>query len=188
MKSTFIVSCLLFQLSVLAQEAKPVLLPTPQDWRFERLDFPPSFAPELNYDAFEELRFAPGMFDPNSDTHFTYLLAIQFNEAFDTSEKNLNAFFVKYYQGLCGAVGKDQSLKLDEIESNLKRIKKNKWQGDALIFDSFNGGTKLEIYLDLEWLPQSKSEGLLFAIVSSQPFDAKGWKSFYAIKDDLELN
>ncbi len=35
----------------------------PPDWRYERIDFPLPFAPELRYTGVAELRFAPGMFD-----------------------------------------------------------------------------------------------------------------------------
>ena len=41
------------------QERPALLPPTPENWRFERLEFPLSFAPELKLKGYEELRFAP---------------------------------------------------------------------------------------------------------------------------------
>ncbi len=42
-----------------AQDKNSSLLPVPEDWRFEKIDFPLDFAPDLDYQGFEELRFAP---------------------------------------------------------------------------------------------------------------------------------
>jgi len=44
-----------------AQEEKPILLPIPADWKYEKIDFPLDFAPEAASKGFEELRFAPGI-------------------------------------------------------------------------------------------------------------------------------
>ena len=50
-----------------AQEAAaPILPPAPEGWRHERLAFPLDFAPDIELEGYEELRFAPGMFDPGS--------------------------------------------------------------------------------------------------------------------------
>jgi hypothetical protein len=59
-----IVTCLsLVLLTVQAEpQPKPELLPSaPKGWRFERIDFPLPFAPDLPHRGFEELRFAPGI-------------------------------------------------------------------------------------------------------------------------------
>ena len=41
----------------------------PAGWRSEVIPFPLDFAPSLTHRGFEEIRFAPGMFDP-ADTLF----------------------------------------------------------------------------------------------------------------------
>src|SRR6187402_1986296 len=46
--------------------------PTPAGWRSETIPFPLDFAPSLPYRGTEELRFAPGFFEPTSETYFTY--------------------------------------------------------------------------------------------------------------------
>ena len=52
---------------LLGQEPE-LLPPAPAGWRFERIDFPLDFAPDIEHEGFEELWFAPGMFAPESDT------------------------------------------------------------------------------------------------------------------------
>ncbi|MHC4535416.1 MAG: hypothetical protein ACYS6K_15805, partial [Planctomycetota bacterium] len=46
-----------------AQVATPKLLLAPVDWRFEAMPLPPRFAPKVKWTGFEEIRFAPGVFD-----------------------------------------------------------------------------------------------------------------------------
>ena len=46
----------------------PFSMPTPEGWRTETIPFPLEFAPELEYEGLEELRFAPGMFDAAAAT------------------------------------------------------------------------------------------------------------------------
>ena len=55
----------------------PPLVQVPEGWRHERLDFPLSFAPELEFRGFEDLSFAPGMFALNSDSYFSYALGLR---------------------------------------------------------------------------------------------------------------
>ena len=81
---------------------EPELLPTaPDGWRFERIDMPLSFAPDLDYQGFEELRFAPGMFQPESASYFSYVLALRIAEDLNVDEAFLEDFLTSYYVGLC---------------------------------------------------------------------------------------
>ena len=50
----------------------PFTFSAPKGWRSERIPFPLSFAPAMKYQGFEELRFGPGMFQPESETYWTY--------------------------------------------------------------------------------------------------------------------
>ena len=78
-------------------------------WRYEKLEFPLSFAPELKYEGFEELWFAPGMFDPESPTYFTYA----FKMVLTGERPDVREFLLTYYTGLCRAVGKEKNIELD---------------------------------------------------------------------------
>ena len=88
------------------QESPPVpfLLPTPDGWRTETIPFPLPFAPDLQYVGLEELRFAPGMFDPESEDSWTYAFVwwLPLGTAIDreTLESDLEA----YFRGLTQAV------------------------------------------------------------------------------------
>ncbi len=64
--ATLLTGLLIFVLQDHAQEVQPRMMTLPQEWEFEYLEFPLAFAPDLEYNGFEELRFAPGMFDTAS--------------------------------------------------------------------------------------------------------------------------
>src|SRR6187431_1090728 len=109
-------TCMGLMLAAIAAEPQPQpeLLPqTPADWRFERIDFPLSFAPELKYKGFEELRFAPGMFKPDSDTYFTYIFAMKITDEVALDAAALQALLETYFRGLCRTVAKEKKFDID---------------------------------------------------------------------------
>ncbi len=81
-KQLYIITTLfLFGYSLsMAQDNNPFILKTPTDWRYEKIDLPLDFAPSINYNGFEELRFAPGMFDREAEKYFTYVFVISIEE------------------------------------------------------------------------------------------------------------
>jgi len=108
--------CLNFVLAAIVSEPQPQpesMLPTPADWRFERIDFPLSFAPELTYEGFEELRFAPGMFTAESETYFTYIFGMKITNDAALDAAELKSLLETYYRGLCRAVAKDKKFDID---------------------------------------------------------------------------
>ena len=64
---------LIFSMQSQAQETEQELLLAIEDnWRSERLSFPISFAPSLDYKGYEEVRFAKGWSKKDSDEFWTY--------------------------------------------------------------------------------------------------------------------
>ena len=51
------------------------------DWKGERIVLPPKFAPDMKLTGVEEIRFAPGMFKPESETFFTYVFVFALSGA-----------------------------------------------------------------------------------------------------------
>lgn len=81
-------------------------------WKGERLVLPPGFAPDLGWNGIEQIRFAPGMFDPQEPDFFSYAIVFLLAAEADTSEKILEKELLTYYRGLSKAVmgGKGQSV------------------------------------------------------------------------------
>ena len=114
---SFIITLLIIINSSYTQETKAYLLETPTEWRFERMDFPFSFAPELDYIGYEEIRFAPGMFDTLSPSYFTYIFAVKIFNKNEINKSEIYTFLSEYYRGLCHAVAESK-----EMEVNTSKI------------------------------------------------------------------
>jgi hypothetical protein len=86
--------------------------PLPKGWNKETIPFPLSFAPQLKYQGTEELRFAPGFFDPQSPGYWSYGFVWWLDGKPELNEKTLNESLPAYFTGLCKAAAA-KSLKLD---------------------------------------------------------------------------
>lgn len=75
-------------------------------WRGERIELPPGFAPELGWKGVEQIRFAPGMFQPDAEDFFSYVLVFRLDQGADTSEATLEGELLTYFRGLANAVMK----------------------------------------------------------------------------------
>jgi hypothetical protein len=90
--------------AVHAQEPVP-RWPVPDGWRSETLRFPLTFARELPFKGVEEVRFAPGMFEPEAPGYWTYSFVWALEAEPDLSHKAIEAAVPRYFAGLCEAVG-----------------------------------------------------------------------------------
>lgn len=90
---------------------------TDASWRKETIPFPLEFAPELPYRGLEEIRFAPGFFDPKAPGYWTYAFVWWIDETGPRLERaTLEANLKDYFVGLTKAVAKDK------FEPDLSRI------------------------------------------------------------------
>ena len=160
------------------------LLPaTPEGWRFERLDFPLSFAPDLELAGFEELRFAPGMFEPAAAGYFSYALALRIEGDVLVDEAFLRDFLARYYRGLCAAVGADRPGGIDlsgfavELEPEGEG-----YRARVDMVDAFVTGQALRLDLSLAVDPRPGRTEVL-GVASPHPRDAAIWKDLDAIAE-----
>jgi hypothetical protein len=148
-----------------------LLPPPPAGWRSERLSLPPDFAPELEWRGVEDLLFAPGMFAPDSDSYFSYVLALRIESELEVDESFLEDFLEKYYRGLCRAVGEERSLGLDltKVHARVRRGGGG-FHADVAMFDPFTTGAPLDLALELEVRPAPRATEL---IGLASPLDAE---------------
>jgi hypothetical protein len=166
---------------LLAQEPArpPELLPhAPPGWRRERLDFPLGFAPELSFRGYEDLLFAPGMFEPDSESYFSYALALRLEGDVPVDEASLASFLETYYRGLCRAVGEERGLALD-LASVRARVSRDGEQLRARVeaFDPFvpsitGEPLALEVELTCRAAPRATE---VLGLVSPLSMDAPIW-------------
>ncbi len=95
--------------NLIANEPKDeIRLDVPNDWRGERIALPPQFARDMKVKGVEEIRFAPGMFQPEAKDFFSYVIVFRLEGQPKLTVGSLNAELLTYYRGLAGAVGRGQ--------------------------------------------------------------------------------
>lgn len=95
---------------------------TPETWKSEVILLPPRFAPDLDWHGVESIRFAPGMFQPDSESFFSYLLVFLIGADDDVSETTVHEQILVYYRGLARAVmgGRGIPVDTDSFKLNLE--------------------------------------------------------------------
>lgn len=174
--------------------SKPELLPEePRDWRFERIDFPLPFVPALKYDGFEELKFAPGMFDAKSDTYFTYVFAMKITNDVSINAKPLKSMLETYFRGLCQTVAKGTDFKIDASkivatvrEDHYEAPHSRHFSVTLDSYDPFVTGKPLQLRLEMLVVKMGKNDQRIFAAVSPKPADSPVWKPLRKLKQEFQ--
>src|SRR4051812_23762235 len=81
-----------------ADEKEKLVLHT--DWKGERIELPPGFAPRMTLRGVEEIRFAPGMFDARADSFFTYAFVFSVPKNQALTQEVMQSEILIYYRGL----------------------------------------------------------------------------------------
>jgi len=189
-------TCLSFVLVAIAAEPQPqpeLMPPTPADWRFERIDFPLSFAPDIKYKGFEELRFAPGMFKPESDTYFTYVFAMKITDDVTLDAPALQSLLETYFRGLCRTVAKEKKFDIDtsKITAQVRADQPDAaparhFRAAVESFDPFVTGKSLTLNLEMIVIDTSRTDHRIFAAISPKPTDSPIWKLLRTLKDQFK--
>ncbi|MBI5683478.1 MAG: hypothetical protein HZC54_00225 [Verrucomicrobia bacterium] len=182
--STFLLLTLLAPLRAAGPE-HPAILKEPADWRFERMAIPPGFAPDIKLTGSEEIRFAPGMFDPNSSNYFTYVMVILADGAPELGAADLKEFLETYYRGLSAAVGRSKGFSPDagQMRAVVKPAPpgpdaKNRFVAEVIFFDSFSDGRKINLHVEAVVIPRPASkQTCLIMLVSPSSKDAAVWQT-----------
>jgi hypothetical protein len=76
----------------------------PAGWKSEVIPFPLEFAPAITHRGVEELRFAPGFFDPDKPGYWSYAFAWRTDDAAALDGAALAGELTAYFRGLIAAV------------------------------------------------------------------------------------
>jgi hypothetical protein len=173
------------------QSATPKLLPAPVDWRFEAMPLPPRFAPKVKWTGFEEIRFAPGVFDNSSPNYFSYVIALSVNGTSAIDAAGIKDFLETYFRGLLPLVGQRKGLTVNasqiaaEIAPAQTKPKTNaRYQGTVTIIDTFTDGRKTTLNVEADVLPQEAlKKTYVLLLLSPRARDSKIWKTLRGIRD-----
>ncbi len=153
-------------------------LHAPNDWRFEKLEFPLSFAPNLPLTGHEEVYFSPGWNRPESQEFWTYSFAWVLEEPFAIGKENMEQYLKEYYDGLMKAVGDFDTVKTTISLKNTS----NGYTGKVETLDGFF--TKETINLNIAIEKQFEGEFWLFRL-SPKEMEHPVWKVLKTVKRKL---
>src|SRR5262245_24762641 len=91
-------------LVVACRSAGPAPWATPEGWRAEQIPFPLEFAPSLPHQGVEEIRFAPGFFDPAAPGYWSYTFVWRLDAAAPFDAGVVGSELTTYFRGLIAAV------------------------------------------------------------------------------------
>lgn len=173
-------------------------LPKPEGWRTERIEFPPPFAKDLDYKGFEDLRFAPGMFKAEAPDYFSYALLFWIDGAMSFEPTSIEKDLLKYYKGLCGAVGKSRKLDIDlsKFSVQVKKLdQKGKLGGEDAdrfeatieMVDAFVTGKPLTLHLEC-WARgvEGGKRSCFFALASPKEKSGAIWETLRKIQTGFQ--
>lgn len=150
-------------------------------WKGERILLPPGFAPDLKLKGIEEIRFAPGMFQPDSDSFFSYVLVFSVADKPELTKDVIHKETLVYYRGLATSVLKSKGKKVDTGKFTLE-LKKAKEAKDAPKGVKADGISHYVGTLDwIEPFATAKAQKLNFEIQAwSDPKTGKNYLFFCA--------
>ena len=188
-----LIGLILIGLQSRAQDARPQMLTIPSDWNSEVLNFPLDFAPELEYQGLEELRFAPGMFDTTAPDYFTYMFAMELEGKHDFGIPQTKKFLAGYFRGLSSAVGEGKDIVVDTslitvtvVRPDIKTGKHEGYFVTVNFIDTFTGGRKVTLNMEAVVLYQKDGEKTYIqALISPQPKYSATWKELYQYRKTL---
>lgn len=183
----FIILFLINSVISFGQEHETVLN-SPDNWQSEIIPFPLGFAQEINLVGFEDLRFAPGWNDPNSQEFWTYMFAWYVEMGSPMTENTLNEYFSIYYDGLMGVTDNNQgdTSNTNQLDKTLSLfIKTNEgFVGKMRTYDRFfkKDYVTLNIKVKESFCPETNKQ-IILCEISPKAFDNEVWGIF----DDVKL-
>lgn len=185
------ITCLLLD-DAAAQDRIAVEIATPDGWRTETLSLPTGFAKDMQLTGFEEVRFAPGMFQPDADDFFTYCFVFCLPKQNPPDRKELTKELLKYYRGLAVAVTRRSGIdvKPDSFTLTITPVKDSKTKSTAVMkwIEPFVTRKPQTLHFEIESVTESSINGCLLKIaVSPQRDESAVWKPMRQLLKDAKV-
>ena len=89
-------------------------------WKGERIPLPPGFAPDLGWKGVEQIRFAPGMFQPDAPDFFSYIIVFLLEPDSAVTKEAIQKEHLVYYQGLAKAAMGSKGATVDTSQFSME--------------------------------------------------------------------
>lgn len=164
---------------------------SPADWKAEVIPFPLGFAPDIDYKGVEELRFAPGMFKPETDTYFTYAFVWWLEGRPLIDAARLQDDLLKYYRGLYQAVSKKETKQVGSFavkiepdgSSDEDKVRKIRYRGEVRWVDPFvtEGDVSLNLRI-FHWVCAGQDRTVVLFLATPRKDGHAVWDTLSSIK------
>lgn len=175
-----------------AERAFPYMFTAPEDWRTEVVTFPLSFAPELDYQGHGDVRFAPGMFAPETEDFWTYTFVWWLPSDANISAERLSTDMNTYFTGLAKLVTRAGERELPEFPASAVYTgdaEDDVLQGRIETLDAFATHSPIALNSEVTQIkcPAHDRKAVLFAF-SPKPKDHPNWAALGQIKADFSCD
>jgi len=185
-----------------AESSKALEIEAPNDWKGEKISLPPSFAPDMQLVGTESIRFAPGMFEADSESFFSYVFVFELAAKPELTQKALQREFLVYYRGLAEAVSKSRgvTVKAADFSFELKPADKaddkdsprasgrKRYAGELEWIEPFATQKSQSLHLEIDtWNSAATKRSYLFAAVSPQKKTAAIWTTMRKLRTAYHL-
>lgn len=176
------------------------------EWKGERIALPPTFAPAMKLKGIEEIRFAPGMFQAQSDSFFSYAFVFSVSKEQELTPELIQQEILVYYRGLAESVlkSKGRTVESGKFTFKLERTKQasatpaqlpastpvTQYGGELDWVEPFVTGKQQVLYFEIQsWTLPSTARNYLFVCTSPK---ARGeteavWKELRSIRRTFEV-
>lgn len=180
--------CTLSVLYASAQEERALgVFTSDTNWIEEIIPFPLGFAPKIEYDGYEDLRFATQWNDSSHEAFWTYTFAWHVKSFEELDEHKLETKIKYYYDGLMTAVNKKKGFEVPETivlftkanteESTVDYI------GKIRVHDSFHSERIIILRIKVKIYPCNLNDSATIVFrISPQDFDHHIWNRFNEIQ------
>ncbi|MEM6517453.1 MAG: hypothetical protein AAF688_14825 [Bacteroidota bacterium] len=153
-------------------------------WPREMIEFPVEWAPKMNINGYEELRFSPNWSKADNYQFWTLVMAWEIESkdalAIDRLTENLTA----YFDGLMipnhwAETFPKPKFKLIEVDED----KKSKAKGTLTVFDGFHTGKMIKLNIEMiQSFINSEESAIVVFYISPKPFEHFIWNELKSIK------
>lgn len=176
------------------------------DWKGERIALPPTFAPAMKLRGIEVIRFAPGMFQAQSESFFSYAFVFSLVKEQGLTREVIQREMLAYYQGLAESVSKSKGRTVDagkftfdleqakqaagtpeEIPAESKVIQ---YAGKLVWVEPFVTGQAQTLHFEIQWWTDSgTARDYLFVCTSPKaPGGTEGiWRDLRSLRRSFEF-
>ncbi|MBI1372868.1 MAG: hypothetical protein GC159_08920 [Phycisphaera sp.] len=166
-------------------------LEAPAGWASERIELPPSFAPELGLKGAEEIRFAPGMFKPGEEDFFSYVLVFTLTDPPQLTRDRIGKELLTYYRGLAKAVSRGKiavdgfsiAVEPDEAKAEAEATAK-RYVATLKWIEPFKTSKAQTLRIEVRvWATPKDGRTYMFLCISPQQAEHAIWATMRRIRD-----